>query len=124
MTFDIKNKYIGDEEFLTKRNEVLNQWETGRQVADLSENIAAARELSRDKSYALTLAEHKKKGENLLEPQFRQSLTEYITEGIAYVEANYDMYPHGVWTIFSHTYTPKCDFAGPRKAWSAAEKKA
>ncbi len=111
MAFDIRNKKLGDEEFLKKRKDVLNQWETGRQVADLSENIAAARELSRGKSYALTLAEHKTRGETLLEPQFGQSLTEYMTEGIAYVEENADMYPHGVWTIFSDTYTRKCDFA-------------
>ena len=109
MAFDIKNKKLGDEEFHKKRKEVLNQWETGRQVSDLGENIAAARELSRDKSYALTLAEHKKKHRTLLEPQFGQSLTEYMTEGIAYVEANSDMYPHGVWIIFSDTYTRKCD---------------
>ena len=109
MTFDIGNKKLGDEEFFAKRKEVLNRWETGREVADLSENIAAAKELSRDKSYALTLAQHKTKGETLLEPQFGQSPTEYMTEGIAYVEANSDMYPHGVWIIFSDTYTRKCD---------------
>jgi len=111
MAFNIRNKKLSDEEFLTKRREVLSQWETGRQVADLKENIAAARELSRGKSYAHTLAEHKKKGENLFEPQFGQALTEYMTEGIPYVEANSDLYPHGVWTVFSDTYTRKGKFA-------------
>ena len=111
MTFDIRNERLGDEEFFERREEVLRQWETGRQVSDLNENIAAARELSKGKSYALTLAEHKAKGMNLLEPQFGQALTEYMTEGLTYVEANSDLYPHGVWTIFSDTYTRKCDFA-------------
>jgi len=111
MPFNIRNKKLSDEEFHKKRKEVLSQWETGKQVADLDENIAAAKELSLNKSYALTLAEHKKKGENLFEPQFGQALTEYMTEGIAYVEANSDLYPHGVWTIFSDTYTRKCNFA-------------
>jgi methylaspartate mutase epsilon subunit len=106
----IRNKRQSDEEFLKKRNEVLKQWETGKQVANLGENIAAARELSQSKSYARTLAEHKKKGMNLFEPQFGQALTEYIIDGIAYVEANSGLYPHGVWTIFSDTYTRKCDF--------------
>jgi methylaspartate mutase epsilon subunit len=34
-----------------------------------------------------------------------------MIEGISYVEANSDLYPHGVWTIFSDIYTRKCDFA-------------
>ena len=110
MAFDIRNKRLSDEEFYKKRKEVLSQWETGKQVADLDENIAAARELSQGKSYARTLAEHKKNGENLFEPQFGQALTEYMVEGISYVEANSDLYPHGVWTIFSDTYTRKCNF--------------
>ena len=111
MAFDIRNRKLSDEEFYSKRKEVLNQWETGRQVADLEENIAAARELSRGKSYARTLAEHKKKGENLFEPQFGQALTKYMIEGITYVEANSDLFPHGVWTVFSDTYTRKGKFA-------------
>jgi methylaspartate mutase epsilon subunit len=110
MAFDIKNEKLSNEEFFKRRSEVLNQWETGRQVANLFENIAAAKELSHGKSYALTLAEHKKKGANLFEPQFGQALTEYMVDGISYVEANSDLYPHGVWTIFSDTYTRKCDF--------------
>ena len=76
MAFDIRNKKLSDEVFYEKREEVLNQWETGRQVADLDENIAAARELSHGKSYALTLAEHEARGENVFEPQFGQALTE------------------------------------------------
>ena len=111
MTFDIRNKRLSDEEFFKKRNEVLKQWETGKQIANLNENMAAARELSQGKNYALTLAEHKRKGANSFEPQFGQALTEYMMDGITYVEANSDLYPHGVWTIFSDTYTRKCDFA-------------
>jgi len=111
MAFDIRNEKMSDEEFFEKRKEVLKQWETGRQVEDLNENIAIARELSRGKSYALTLAEHKKNGTNVLEPQFGQALTEYMIEGLTYVESNSDLYPHGTWTIFSDTYTRKADFA-------------
>lgn len=112
MAFDIRNKRLSDKEFFKIRNEeVLTQWETGRQIENLDENIAIARELSRDKSYALTLAEHKKNGTNTFEPQFGQALTEYMIEGISYVEANSDLYPHGVWTIFSDSYTRKADFA-------------
>jgi methylaspartate mutase epsilon subunit len=111
MAFDIRNERLSDEGFFKKREEVLKQWETGKQVANLNESIAAARELSQGKSYALTLAEHKAKGMNLLEPQFGQALTKYMIEGLTYVETNSDLYPHGVWTIFSDTYTRKCDFA-------------
>ena len=111
MTIKVRNKRLTDEEFFKIRNEeVLTQWETGKQVANLEENIAVAKELSQGKNYALTLAEHKKNGTNVLEPQFGQALTEYMIEGIQYVEANSDLYPHGVWTIFSDTYTRKNDY--------------
>jgi methylaspartate mutase epsilon subunit len=111
MAFDIRNERMSDDEFFERRKEVLKQWETGRQVADLDENIAIARELSQGKSYALTLAEHKRNGTNVFEPQFGQALTEYMIEGLTFVEANSDLYPHGAWTIFSDTYTRKADFA-------------
>ncbi len=111
MIFDIRNKRLSDEEFFKIRNEeVLLQWETGKQIANLNENIAIAKELSKGKNYALTLAEHKKNGSNIFEPQFGQALTEYMIEGITYVEENSDLYPNGVWTIFSDSYTRKCDF--------------
>jgi methylaspartate mutase epsilon subunit len=124
MAFDIKNEQLSNEEFFKKRKEILNQWETGRQVANLFENIAAAKELSLGKSYALTLAEHKHKGLNLLEPQFGQALTEYMIEGIGYVEANSDLHPHGAWTIFSDTYTRKGDFAKAAAGMERSKKEA
>ncbi len=122
MAFDIRNKKLSDDEFFKTREEVLKKWETGKEVTDLNENIAAARELSSNKSYALTLAEHKAKGMNLFEPQFGQALTEYMIEGITYVESNSDLYPHGVWTIFSDTYTRKCNFAGATEGMERSRK--
>ncbi len=111
MTFAIKNERLTDEEFFKIRNEeVLPQWETGKAIANLEENIAIAKELTQGKNYALTLAEHKKNGTNIFEPQFGRALTEYMIEGITYVEENSDMYPDGVWTLFSDTYTRKGDF--------------
>ncbi len=110
MTFNIRNKRLSDDEFFKIRNEeVLTQWETGKQIADLDENIAIARELSQGKSYAITLSEYKKNGTNIFESQFGQALTEYMIDGITYVEENSDLYPNGVWTIFSDTYTRKSD---------------
>lgn len=50
MAIAIRNKKLSDEEFFKKRAEVLKQWETGKQVSDLNENIAAARELSQGKA--------------------------------------------------------------------------
>jgi len=111
MSYKINNIRLSDDEFFKIRNnEVLTQWESGKQVANLEENIAIAKELSHGKNYALTLAEHKNNGTNVLETQFGQALTEYMTDGIRYVEENSDLYPHGVWTIFSDTYTRKGDF--------------
>jgi len=111
MTPNIKNERLTDEEFFKiRKEEVLIQWETGKQIANLDENIEIAKELTKGKNYALTLVEHKKNGSNLFEPQFGQALTEYMIKGIQYVEENSDLFPHGVWTIFSDTYTRKNDF--------------
>jgi methylaspartate mutase S subunit len=116
MAFNIKNKRLADEEFFKKRKEVLQQWETGKQVENPNENIAAAKELSQGKSYALTLAEHKKKGANSFEPQFGQTLTEYMIEGISYVDADAilvsSMYGMGI--LDCEGFRNKCIEAGLR----------
>ncbi len=111
MTVQIRNKRLSDEQFFKIRNEeVLPMWETGKGVENLNECIAAAKELSEGKSYALRLEEAKRNGTHTYEPMFGQALTEYMIEGLTYVEEESDMLPRGAWTIFSDSYTRKLDF--------------
>jgi methylaspartate mutase epsilon subunit len=106
----IRNKRLSDDEFFRiRKEEVLPQWETGKQIADLDECIAAAKELSRGKSHALKHKEAEERGIHLLMPQFGRALTEYTIEGLQHVEAE-GLAPDGVWIIFSDSYTRKLDF--------------
>jgi methylaspartate mutase epsilon subunit len=94
-----------------RKEEVLTQWETGKDIADLDECIAAAKELSlQGKNYALKLMEAKRKGSHLLIPQFGRALTEYMIEGLRYVEDQADFASCGMWLIYSDSYTRKLDF--------------
>ncbi len=111
MTEQVRNKRLTDEQFFKiRREEVLPQWETGKQVEDLEECIAVARELSQGKSHALTLKEARERGTHIVIPQFGQALTEYMIEGLQYVEAESDLVPHGTWNLYSDSYTRKLEF--------------
>ena len=117
MTFRIRNRRLSDEQFFKMRKEeVLPQWETGRQVEDLDECIAAAKEISRPdlgyegKNHALKLLGAREKGISLLVPQFGRALTEDVIEGLTYVEAESDLAPNGIWNMFSDSYTRKNDY--------------
>ena len=110
MSQKIRNERLSDEEFFRIRDEeVLPQWETGKDIQDLDECIAAAKELSKGKSNALKHLEAEKRGVQLLIAQFGRALTEYTIEGLQYVEAE-GLAPDGVWIMFSDSYTRKLDF--------------
>ncbi|MCE5253842.1 MAG: hypothetical protein LLG45_06510 [Actinomycetia bacterium] len=110
MSPKIRNKRLSDDEFLRiRKEEVLPQWETGKQIEDLDECIAAAKELSQGKNHALKHKEAEERGIHLLMPQFGRALTEYTIEGLQHVEAE-GLAPDGVWIIFSDSYTRKLDF--------------
>jgi methylaspartate mutase epsilon subunit len=111
MNVKVRNVRLSDEEFFRIRNqEVLPQWETGKQIQDLGECIAVAGELSQGKNYARKLIEARERGIQLLTPQFGRALTEYMTEGLCYVETEGGLAPDGCWIIFSDSYTRKLDF--------------
>ncbi|NLL51220.1 MAG: hypothetical protein GX248_00770, partial [Peptococcaceae bacterium] len=107
----VKNERLSDEEFFRiRREEVLPQWETGKELENLDECIAAAKELSEGKNYALKLLDAEKRGTHLLQPQFGQALTEYMIEGMSFVEETSPLAPDGLWNIFSDSYTRKLKF--------------
>jgi len=104
----IKNIRLSDEEFFRiRREEVLCQWETGKELENLDECIAGAKEVSEGKNYALRLLDAESRGAHLLQPQFGQALTEYMIDGMCYVEAESPLAPDGLWNIFSDSYTRK-----------------
>jgi methylaspartate mutase epsilon subunit len=110
-TKQVRNVRLSDDQFFKIRNEeVLPQWETGKQIEDLDECIAAAKELSEGKSYARKFVEARERGIQLLTPQFGRALTEYMIEGLNYVEIEGGLAPDGMWIIFSDSYTRKLDF--------------
>lgn len=70
MDKQVKNVRLSDDRFFKiRREEVLPQWETGRQIEDLDECVAAAKELSEGKNYARRFMEARDKGVQLLTPQ-------------------------------------------------------
>ena len=112
MDKQIRNVRLSDDQFFKiRREEVLPQWETGKQIEDLDECIAAAKELSEGKNYARKFMEAREKGIQLLTPQFGRALTEYMIEGLTHVETEGGLAPDGMWIIFSDSYTRKLDFA-------------
>lgn len=97
----IKNKRLSDVEFFRiRKEEVLPQWETGKELEDLDECIAAAKELSEGKNYALRILDAEKRGVHLLQPQFGQALTEYMIDGMGFVEAESPLAPDRLRNIF------------------------
>jgi methylaspartate mutase epsilon subunit len=104
----IRNERLSDEEFFRiRREQVLPQWKTSKDIENLDENIATAKELSRGKNIAVKFMEAKKNGKHLLIPQFGRALTEYMIDGISYVEQAAKLAPDGFWSIFSDSYTRK-----------------
>jgi methylaspartate mutase epsilon subunit len=111
--YAIRNKRLTDEDFFRiRKEEVLPQWETSRDIENLDENIAAAYEYSvgLGRNYALTLRDAYERGIHLFQPQFGQALTEYMIDGMCYVEAESALIPVGLWNIFSDSYTRKNNY--------------
>jgi methylaspartate mutase epsilon subunit len=111
--YEVRNRRLSDEEFFRiRKEEVLPQWETGRELENLDECIAAAYELSvgAGKNYALTLRDAYERGIHLLQPQFGRALTEYMIDGMCYVEAESPLVPTGLWNVFSDSYTRKNNY--------------
>ncbi|MCC6210580.1 MAG: hypothetical protein IT513_06000 [Burkholderiales bacterium] len=112
VTGKVTNTRLSDDEFFRIRDEeVLPQWETGKAIRDLDECIAAARELSEGKNHALRFLEAKREGRHILIPQFGRALTEYMIEGIGFVESETAIVPDGAWNLYSDSYTRKQEFA-------------
>ncbi len=111
--YTIRNRRLSDEEFFRIRNEeVLPMWETGKDLTDLDECIGIAKEISVDtgKNYAMLMREAREKDLHVMETHFGRALTEYMIEGLNYIADESPLLPMGACTIFSDSYTRKCNF--------------
>jgi methylaspartate mutase epsilon subunit len=107
----VRNERLSDDEFFRIRTEeVLPQWETGKALQNLDECIDAAKELSKGKNQALKFKTAKEAGTHILIPQFGRALTEYMVEGLQFVEQESGLAPNGSWLIYSDSYTRKNDY--------------
>lgn len=107
----IRNERLPNQEFhRIREEEVLSQWETGKDIADLDECIAIAGELSAGKNHAERFLAAKQCGHHILIPQFGQALTQFMIDGITYVENESDLVPDGAWNLYSDSYTRKMEY--------------
>ena len=109
--FNLSMQMLSDDEFFQIRNgEVLTQWETGKDLQNLEKCILEAGKVSSGNNYAVQLLRAKKEGVHLLEPNFGRGLTEYMIDGMTFVEAESPLCPNGLWNIFSDSYTRKNNY--------------
>ena len=111
--YNIRNKRLSDEEFFRiRREEVLPQWETGKAIEKIDDCISEAYDLSvsKGRNYAIKLREAEAAGIHLFQPQFGQALTEYMIDGLGFVETESPLLPVGMWNIFSDSYTRKNNY--------------
>ncbi|MEW8972903.1 MAG: methylaspartate mutase subunit E [Tissierellaceae bacterium] len=75
----LRNKRLTDDEFFREREEVLNQWPTGKEV-DLQEAVDYLKKVPEEKNFAIKLAKAKKANVTLAQPRAGVALLdEHIT---------------------------------------------
>jgi len=108
MSIKIRNRRLTDEEFFKiRREEVLPQWKTGKAIENFAECIAAAKEFPEEKNHAMKMKGAKEADKHILIAAFGRALTEYMVDGLTFVERESELGPDGLWQIFSDSYTRK-----------------
>lgn len=99
---DIANKKISMDEFIKIRKEVLNTWETGKDVEDLQANIKYAQNVPKSKNFALKLKKAKQENRVLTQPRAGVALVDKHIELLKYLteEGEADLLPT---TVDSYT---------------------
>lgn len=82
---DLANRMMEPEEFARQRQEVLNQWATGRDV-DFEEAVAYHKNLPRSKNFGYKLAEGKAKGITFAQPRAGVALLNEHLELLRFLE--------------------------------------
>ncbi|WP_125153957.1 methylaspartate mutase subunit E [Clostridium rectalis] len=98
---ELKNKKWTDEEFFKIREEVLNQWPTGKEV-DLKEAVDFLKKIPAEKNFADKLVAAKKAGKTLAQPRAGVALLDEHIELLTFLqnEGGADLLPS---TIDSYT---------------------
>lgn len=81
---ELKNKKWSDEQFYKIREEILNHWATGRDVADLKANAEYLRSVPEHKNFSLKLKKAKDEGVTLAQPR----------AGVALIDAHIELLQH------------------------------
>ena len=108
----LENRKWTEEEFFEVRREVLNQWETGKEVEDLEANIEYAKNQPDCKFFSKRDDEARKGNKTLFLPMVGMGTFEFTKEHIQYDDV-YD--PEG-WLLFTSPYERKCRFDLSEKA--------
>lgn len=98
----LENKKLSMDEFLETRQEVLQSWDTGTQIADLDKNIEYAQSVPKSKNFALKLKKAKNDRTVLTQPRAGVALVEDHIELLKYLqeEGEADLLPT---TVDSYT---------------------
>ena len=106
---EIRNKKIPQDEFMKMREEVLQQWPTGRDV-DLEESIAYHKQMPKSRDFAQKLIDAKKIGRTLIQPRAGVPVLEEHIKLMQYLEkeGEADLLPS---TIDSYTRQNRYDEA-------------
>ncbi len=83
---DLKNKKLTMAEFMKTREEVLNTWHTGAQVADLDKMIEYAKTVPSEKNFALKLQKAKESRTVLTQPRAGVALVEQQIKLLNYLD--------------------------------------
>ncbi len=84
---DIQNKRLSDEAFYKQREEVLNQWHTGKDV-DLEEAVAYHKAMPENRKFSKKLIEAKNSGRTLVQPRAGVPVIEEHIKLMRYLEEN------------------------------------
>ncbi|HLR22019.1 MAG TPA: methylaspartate mutase subunit E [Tissierellaceae bacterium] len=104
---ELKNKKLSNDQFFKEREEVLNQWPTGKDV-DLQEAVDYLKDVPAEKSFAAKLEKAKEEGVTLAQPRAGVALIDEHIELLNYLdkEGGADFLPS---TIDSYTRQNRYD---------------
>ena len=99
---EVRNKRLSDDEFYSLRNEVLQHWETGKDVARIEDGVAYQKTIPAEKNFSSKLRLAKESGHTLIQPRAGVALIDKHIELLRFLqdEGEADLLPT---TIDSYT---------------------
>jgi methylaspartate mutase epsilon subunit len=100
-----------DQLMKVRKEEVLPQWPTGKDVADLDECVSYAKSIPKEKNITLKCLEAKKENKLLLQPQIGRATLEDTLGSLQYIEEKTNIAPDGILFLYPDSYTRKSMYA-------------